>query len=151
MAMNIYKSESLFYNDRLPTDLKSFSSQILSAVYIKKLEQGKGFSYIIENMGDYIINQKLYLSLLLLLSRTSQKITIKNINEKIFIKAENCRFFECEKEIRKLGGIFLKEIKKGNICVILTASKTDKKVIENKKDWCEITNPLSVINCYLEN
>ncbi len=151
MMMRIYKSESLFCDEIMPTDLKELSASVLRSAHIKKCEQGKRFSYSVGDIGDCIINPKLYISLLLLLCRGSEEIAIENISGKVVIKARKYRSCECEKEVMKLGGIFLKEIKSGDALVVLSPYKTDKRVVENKKDWLELTNPLSIINCYLQN
>lgn len=149
MLSKIYKAEALNSNETIPTNLTEFTNKIFSAVYIKKKEKGEDFKFSTEDIGKCIINQKLYLSLILLLSKQTNKITFKKMDEKILISSKIRNIFYIKKEIEKLNAIYFLELKTNLICIVLTPHKTNKRQVKSEKDWLQITNPLSMINCYL--
>lgn len=149
MLSKIYKAEALNSNELVPTNLTEFTNKILTAVYVKKKEKGKVFTFFTEDIGKCIINKKLYLSLILLLCKQSDKITIKKTGEKILIRSKINKAFHIEKEVKKLNGLYLGELKTNLVCIALTPHKTNKRQVKYEKDWLQITNPLSMINCYL--
>lgn len=149
ILMLIFKAEAINSSEIYPMDLTDFSRKILSSVFIKKTEQDKLFNFSVDDVGGCVINPKLYLSLLLLLSRESDGIFIKLIGNKILIKSNKKTSLFINNEIKKISGVYLKEIKTDSVCIVFTPHRTDKDIMEIKKDWYDLTNPLSVINCYL--
>ena len=148
MLGRVYKVEALYSNEISPTNLTEFTNKIFSAVYIKKKGEGKPFAFFTDDIGKCIINKKLYLSLMLLICKQSEEITVKKTNEKILIKSKITDFSYIEKEVKKINAIYLLELKTNLIYIVLTPHKTNKRQVKNEKDWCDITNPLSIINCY---
>ena len=149
MLSRIYKLDALKSNEIVPTNLTDFTNKIFTAVYIKKKESGKVFDFFTEDIGKCIINRKLYLSLILLLSKQTDKITVKKIGGKILIRSKINNIYHIEKEVKRLNGLYFREFKTNLICIVLTPHKTNKRQAKSEKDWLQITNPLSMINCYL--
>ncbi|MBR4973095.1 MAG: hypothetical protein IKY45_01375 [Clostridia bacterium] len=149
MLMKIHRAEALYCDEVRPIDIYKFSNEILNWVFIKKTELAEKFIFSVEPFGNYIINIKAYLALLLSLSKKSSQINIKKYNNKILIKAYNADLIQNIFLIKKLGGIYFNETVNGVLYILIPATKTDKKSAKYKKDWTDLSNPLSVINCYL--
>ncbi len=147
--MKIHRAEALYFNEAEPIDIACFSNEVLKAVFIKKTELAEEFFFSSEACGNYIINIKTYLALLLSLSKKAKQINIKKYNNKIVIKVYGANLIENVILIRKLGGIYFKETVNDILYILIPATKTDKSGAECKKDWTDLSNPLSVINCYL--
>ncbi len=147
--MKIHKAEALYCNEAEPIDIAGLSNDVLNAVFIKKTEIGEKFFFSAEPVGNYIINIKVFFALLLSLSKKAKQINIKKHNNEILIKAYNADLIENALLIKKLGGIYFKETVNNVLYMIIPVTKTNKMSIEYKRDWTDLSNPLSVINCYL--
>lgn len=145
--MKIHKAEALFSTDIEPLDVKNFSTEILKAVFIKKSENGEKFRFKTENTGVFLINKKLFTSLLLSLCQNADNINIGLFNEKILITATGKSFNNTL--FKAIGATCFFERKNKTLSVLISAPKTDKKPKDNEKDWEYILNPLSVVNIYL--
>ncbi len=146
--MKIHKAEALFTTATEPLNVKDFSLEILKAVFIKKIENGISFKFKTENTGIFLINKKLYTSLLLSLCKNAQKIEVELYKERLLITAYRSGINEYKKLIKTFGADFFYERNTQTLSVLITAPKTDKKPKEHEKDWEYILNPLSVVNIY---
>lgn len=149
--MKIHKAEALFTTDAEPLDVKDFSLEILKAVFLKSLENGKAFRFKTENTGVFLINKKLYTSLLLSLCRDAEKIEVGLYKEKLLVSAYRSDNNEITKLLKALNAVSFFERKTETLSVLITASKTDKKPKDSEKDWEYILNPLSVVNIYFNS
>ena len=147
--MKIHKAEALFSYEEEPANIKDFSSEILKAVFLKLKEKNKSFHFRIQKTGIFLINKKLFSSLLLCLCRNAEKIEIGTLCGKIFIKAEKTDLIELKKLLKAINAEYFFERKNRKLLIIINATKTDKKPCGNEKDWEYILNPLSVVNIYL--
>ncbi len=145
--MKIHRAEALFRETAEPIDIKSFCDEILKAVFIKKTENKKGFGFRVSAMGIFIINKKLFTSLLLSLCKDTNKIKIDLLNGKILITASVTKFDL--KIINAIGATYFFERKTKQLYILITAQKTKKAPTGTEKDWEYILNPLSVVNVYL--
>ncbi len=145
----IHIAEALFTNHTEPTNIKDFSIEILKAVFLKKLDTGADFKFSVDRVGTFLINRKLFASLLLTVSISADNVAVKNFKNKILISfKENCTA-NLEKHLKKLNGYSIKEIKGNTNYILISPQKTDKEPRSNEKDWEYILNPLSVVNIYL--
>lgn len=145
----IHRIEALLSDKKEPINIKSFSLELLKAVFIKKLENNTKLRFTIDNTNTFLINKKLYTSLLLTLCKDTEKIEIKLYNEKILIKAINADTKDILNLIKKLDAIYFHEFKTKNLFILINAEKTSKIPEKYEKDWEYILNPLSVVNIYL--
>ena len=145
----IHKFEALISQETEPINIKSFSLEILRAVYLKLIEKNSKFSFKITDTGVFLINKKLYTSLLLSLCQNSEQIEVGLYKEKILISAFNTKFKDISKFLFHLNAKYFFERKNKSLYILITAPKTDKKPENNEKDWEYILNPLSVVNIYL--
>lgn len=147
--MKIHKAEALFSNLCEPCNIGEYSFEVLKAVFLKRLEQNGDFRFKISQTGTFIINKKLFLSLILTLCKTTKKIEIGLAEERVFIKARQVQITDIQKYLKGINAKCFYEIKSGNALIILTLTKTQKMPTQNEKDWEYILNPLSVVNIYL--
>lgn len=145
--MKIHRAEALFCDNTEPINIKTFTDEILKAVFIKKTENEQGFGFRTSAIGTFLINKKLYTSLLLSLCRKTDRIKVDLLNEKILITA-SVENFDL-KIIKAIGGNHFFERKSKQLYILITAPKTNKTPIDCEKDWEYILNPLSVVNIYL--
>ena len=145
--MKIHKAEALFSDATEPIDIKSFADEILKSVFIKKTENQKGFGFRVSATGTFLINKKLFTSLLLCLCRDTDRIKLDLLNEKILITA-SVESFDL-KIINSIGAIHFFERKTKQLYILITAQKTNKTPTRTEKDWEYILNPLSAVNVYL--
>ena len=145
--MKIHRAEALFSNSTEPINIKKFTDEILKAVFIKKTESEKGFGFRVSAIGTFLINKKLYTSLLLLLCQDTDRIKIDLLNDKILITV-SVESFDLNL-INAIGATHFYERKTKQLYILITAPKTNKTPTDIEKDWEYILNPLSVVNIYL--
>lgn len=147
--MKIHKAEAIFSVETEPIDIKEYSSEILKAAFLKLIEKNRNFRFKAKKTGVFLINKKLFASLLITLCRTSNKIEVDLYKEKILIKATTVNLMESVRLLNSLKATYFFETKTETLSVLINAPKTDKNPLENIKDWEYILNPLSVVNIYL--
>ena len=147
--MKIYRAEALYCNEAEPIDITVFSNEVLNSVFIKKTELAEEFFFSAQPVGNYNINIKAYYILLLSLSKKAKRIVIKDYNNEILIKAYKADLIENIILIKKLNGVYFKETVSDVLYILISATKTDKSGTQYKRDWKDLSNPLSAINCYL--
>lgn len=144
----IYIAEAILYNYiKEPTDLLSLSSEILTAVYIKKCDKNLPFEFKIKIKGNFLISKKLYTSLILTLCQNAKKILIFSKNGKILIKAfgtEKKDFLPLAKVI--CASTFF-ELKSSTVLIVLDSIYTDKKEDDSIPNYT--TDPFSVVNFFV--
>lgn len=145
--MKIYKAEAIFSEATEPINIKEYTDEILKAVFIKKTESEKAFGFRVSAKDTFLINKKLYTSLLLTLCREADKIKIDLLNEKILITASVESYDS--KLINSIGATHFYERKTKKLYILITVPKTEKTPKDTEKDWEYILNPLSVVNIYL--
>ncbi len=145
--MKIHRAEALFCDTAEPIDIKSYTDEILKAVFIKKTENEQGFGFRISATGTFLINKKVYTSLLLSLCRETDRIKVDLLNGKILITALVEKFDS--KILKTIGATHFFERKTKQLYILITALKTNKTPSETEKDWEYILNPLSAVNIYL--
>ena len=149
--MKIHTAESLFTDYEEPTHIGNFTLEILKAVKIKKLEKHQEFEFKVSKTDVFLINKKLFTTLLLILSKNSSKLAVKQYRGKVLIITNHKEKSEILKLLKKLNGKYFFEVKTKLFYILLNLPKTSKKPKEEEKDWEYILNPLSVVNIYLEN
>lgn len=151
MLKKIHTAEALNSQDLTPLNIKRFSSEILSFVYIKKVEDNSLFEFSTCVSGNFIVNKKAFLALILSLCENASFLNIKSFKSGIYI---TCDCFEIPKLlkliIKKLDGAYFFERKKGIVNILLFPTVTNKRSHITAKDRDILHGPLSVINCYLE-
>jgi len=147
--MKIHKAEALFSSYPEPCNIEQLSSEVLKAVFLKHLQQNISFRFKINKTGTFIIDKKLFLSLLLTLCKFAEKIEIGITNERLFIKSNPSKKPSIKKQLKKLNARCFYETKSRTALIILAPPKTQKPPIKTEKDWEYILNPLSVVNIYL--
>ena len=145
--MKIHRAEALLSNATEPINIKEFTDEILKAVFIKKTENEQSFGFRVSATGNFLINKKLYTSLLLSLCCETDKVKVDLLNEKILITA-SVESFDLNL-INAIGATHFYERKTKQLYILITAPKTNKTPKETEKDWEYILNPLSVVNIYL--
>ena len=145
--MKIHRAEALLSNATEPINIKEFTDEILKAVFIKKTENEQSFGFRVSATGNFLINKKLYTSLLLSLCHETDRIKVDLLNEKILITA-SVGSFDLNL-IKAIGATHFYERKTKQLYILITAPKTNKTPTETEKDWEYILNPLSIVNIYL--
>jgi len=147
LLQKIHRAEAFITDVKNPCNLKSYCSTVLSFVYIRKTELNQKFEFSISVLGNYIINKKLFLSLILTLASKSESLAIKTYKNYICIKSSHQKISETLSLIKKLDGIYFLELKTNQLNILIPAVKTEKEEI--KKDQESFLGPLSVINFYI--
>ena len=151
MLKKIHSFESLLCKDLTPVNIKKSATEILSCVHIKKVENNRLFSFSVDVRGNFIINKKAFLSLVLSLSENADFLNIKNFKNGIFIKCNNpCVTKHLKLITKKLNAVYFFERKNSIMNVLLFPTATNKKSRITAKDRDSFRGPLSVINYYLD-
>lgn len=144
----IYIAEALLFDSyEQPINISLLSSQILSAVYIKKTEKNIPFEFKVKLNGNFITNKKLYTALLLNICKDSQKVSLFLLNGKIAIKATNANKKIIIPLTKKLKGIAFFEKKSKDFIIILKLTATGKKA--EKNIYLDLQDPFSPINFFI--
>ncbi len=150
MLKKIHIAEALISEESAPLNIKKFSSEILTKVHIKKAENNTFFKFQTDVTGNFIINKKAFLSLVLFLSRNSTFLNIKSFKNGIYIK---CDIFNLSKDlkllIKKLDATYFYDRKRDILSILFFPTATSKKSYITQKDRDILNGPLSVINYYL--
>lgn len=147
--MKIHKAEAINEKNFEQVNCDDYFGELLKAVYFKKINYNKEFSYYIGKSGNLIINKKLATCLILTLAKITNKITIQLINEKIVLKANNI----CENYLAELINNaeidYFYERKNNTILFLINTQKSNTHHKNNLMWWEYVSNPLSVVNIYL--
>ncbi len=150
MLKKIHIAEALNSTDTSPLNIKKFSSEILSSIHIKKIENDCLFRFSISVSGNFMINKKVFLALILSFSKGATFIDIKSFKSGICIR---CDCLEIPGQsmliMKKLNATCFYERKKGILNLLLFPTATNKKSLITAKDRDMLHGPLSVISYYL--
>lgn len=146
----IHRAEALFSDYKIPIELNFFNSELLKAVYLKKLEQKKPFGFKLKTNGTFLINKKLYISFLLSLCENSCCIKASVKKDSILIISKGEISSAAKKLLKSLNGYFFYNMKSNTVLAVIPADRTSKSPIKTKKDWEYLLNPLSAVNIYLK-
>lgn len=150
MLKKIHIAEALNSEELTPLNIKKFFLEILTQVHIKKTENDTHFHFSASANGNFIINKKAFLALLLSLSENAHFIGIKNFKNGLVINCDNHSLLKQTKLIaKKLGATYFYDIKKGILSILLFPTATNKKSRITAKDRDTLHGPLSVIKYYL--
>ncbi len=150
MLKKIHIAEALNSEDLTPLNIKKFAFEVLSLVYIKKTENDCLFRFLCSANGNFIINKKAFLALILSLSKSTTFLNIKGFKNGIVIKCDRFEVTNTLKLlIKKLNAIYFFERKEGILSVLFFPTATSKKSCMTAKDRDILHGPLSLINCYL--
>ncbi len=140
----IYEFEALVNTEIQPVDLENLCGELMTAVIFRKK-----FDFNIDVDGNYFLNKKKFIALLMNVCVGVDYINIYEFQSKVIISGK----FKITKEIKKftdsLEGIIFKDIKKQNNHLIFNFNKTNEKTKDLEKAYYLLQNPLSVINLYL--
>lgn len=145
----IHQAEALYSTAKTPIEINSFTTELLKAVFLKKLESNEKFNFNIKTNGTFLINKKLYTSFLLCICKNSHEIEILQMRGNIAIIFDGQTPQKTKKFLNVLKGYLLKDIKSNRTLTVIPLEKTDKNPLKTEKDWEYILNPLSEVNIYL--
>jgi len=146
----IYENEAIFSASFLiPTDAEKFFLSILKPIYIKKFLQKRTPQFFCNLSGNLILNRKLVAVLIFRILQKSDFIKICEERGKILIYSKVEYDLDISKIIKKLDGVFLKEVKEKRQLIILSFDKTEKKQKDSEEEFFSLQNPLSPVNYYL--
>lgn len=150
MLKKIHTFEAVNSKNFAPVNIKKLLAELLKCVYIKKIENDCFFSFSVTVCGNFMINKKAFLSLILSLAENASFLNIKTFKKGIYIKCDN---FNRSKSfnllVKKLKATYFYDRKNGIVSLLLFPDTTSKKSQITAKDRDSFHGPLSIINYYL--
>lgn len=146
MLKIIHRTEAMLLSEILPCDIQNLSSSLLWNVYLKK---ERNFSYSVLVNHNFLINKKLFISLILSLCANSKIIYIGEFKNKILICVKCKKTSEIIPLIKRLEALCFYEIKSGSLNILISAKATEKTDLFKKRDQEIFTGPMSCVNFYI--
>ena len=140
----IYEFECILQAEKLPINLYDFCYAILTSVSFKR-----NLIFHLNIHGNYFLNSKTFVALLLNIGKTADFIDISAKNELITIKSNLTKSKILEIFVLKLGGVLLKNLRTNTSYVFINFKKTKKETVNFEDAYDLSVNPLSIVNCYL--
>ncbi len=140
----IYEFECILQAEKLPINLYDFCYSILTSVSFKR-----NLIFHLNIHGNYFLNTKTFVALLLNIGKTADFIDISAKNELITIKSNLTKSKILEIFVLKLGGVLLKNLRTNTSYVFINFKKTKKETVNFEDAYDLSVNPLSIVNCYL--
>ncbi|MEE1238515.1 MAG: hypothetical protein UHO61_01150 [Acutalibacteraceae bacterium] len=149
-------AEAFYYKNELsPIDIVKLSNSLLGSAVIILMQRGIKISASFSGNGVYLINRKLYTSLLselISVSCNNSKIKITAEEKSIIIKAEGIRRSDLlPRLIKALKGYFIFERLSGGLLITIPTKKANLKAEAVENEWCYILDRFSPINIWLLN
>ena len=145
MLKKINLAEAIYHKDELePINIKS---EIFTL--INEPSMHKAFSVIVDINGNFLLNKKLFIILILSLLSRSGKIEIFDFLGQIVIVSKS-KTNSVKKLITSLNGYYFFEKSTNNLILVINAYRTEKEAIKTNKDWLNSSNPYSLINLFLQ-
>ncbi len=138
----IYVAEALLFSkNKLPTNLQLLNYNLLCCV--KNIKQ---FNFFININKNVIINQKLYIALLLTLSKNSDFLKIE-YNDGIIIKGSG-KIKKCQKIIYYLKGYSFFDLKTEKFLIYIPCKTTAISPAPTISQWELLFDKFSVFNLF---
>lgn len=141
-------------NEKSPLDITKYSDSLLGAAVIILLQSGRRLSVRLSGGGVFLINRRLYTSLLLTAANNCGK------SGEIFISAQENRVIVKLKGISQSGiyaklvnaldGTLLKTARGDRAVIALPAEKTEQKPESFQNEWGLLLDRFSPVNVFLK-
>lgn len=143
----IHYAEAVFLSTEKPVEVALLSRILLSYCHIKRLRKNEVFHFLVLGNFKFILKERPYSALLLILSREVDfiKIVLKKSGISIFCNSLPKETF---KLIKTLGGIYLYEKKTKTAGIFIPAVLTDKEILDNSY-YQNLKDELCPVNLYL--
>ncbi len=150
LLKKIYKVEALYNSGEIfPIDIYRFSISVLDAALVLSSKH-KNYCYNIDYTGSFLINKRLYTTLLLSLFSKNIPLTIYTYRDRLIIKTHSLIPKNCKKNIFAMNGLILTSTISNDQIIMLSAPKTNKKPIYTESEFELLSNPFSPIHIFLE-
>lgn len=141
-------------NDRSPLDITKYSDSLLGAAVIILLQRGRRLSVRLSGSGVFLINRRLFTSLLLTAADNCGKsgdIFISAEENGIIIKLKGITQSGIYKTlVSALGGVLLKTVGGESALIALPAERTARKSESFQNEWGLLLDGFSPVNVFLE-
>ncbi len=105
------------------------------------------FKYRFKSTGNFLINKKLLIVLLLNLSRRKNFIEIESVNDYLTIKVIG-KIKKSLSTVKTLKGLCLYEVKSNQTLIILPSKKTSQKSVPIESEWQNLFDSFSAFNIF---
>lgn len=144
-----------FRRERSPVDIIKLSNSLMGAAVIILLQRGIKLSLTLSGGGVYLINRRLFSSLLSELvscGKNGCKIAVSAQSGRIIIKAAHLEPSDVlPRLVKAMNGFFLLERVKSGILIVIPSEKTLLKSQRIENEWCYILDRFSPVNIWLSN
>lgn len=139
--------------DKEPLNIQKYSDSLLGAAVIILLQRGKRLSVRLSGSGAFLINRRLFTSLLLTAADNCGKsgdIFILAEEKRIVIKFKGISISGIYKTLADaLGGTLLKTVRGDRAIIALPAEKTSEKPRGFQNEWSQLLDRFSPVNVFL--
>lgn len=139
--------------DKEPLNIQKYSDSLLGAAVIILLQRGKRLSVRLSGGGAFLINRRLFTSLLLTAADNCGKsgdIFILAEEKRIVIKFKGISISGIYKTLADaLGGTLLKTVRGDRAIIALPAEKTAEKPRGFQNEWSQLLDRFSPVNVFL--
>lgn len=139
--------------DKEPLNIQKYSDSLLGAAVIILLQRGKRLSVRLSGSGAFLINRRLFTSLLLTAADNCGKsgdIFILAEEKRIIIKFKGIGISGIYKTLSAaLGGMLLKTVRGDRAIIALPAEKTSEKPQGFQNEWSQLLDRFSPVNVFL--
>ena len=139
--------------DQEPLNIQKYSDSLLGAAVIILLQRGKGLSVRLSGSGAFLINRRLFTSLLLTAADNCGKsgdIFILAEEKRIVIKFKGISISGIYKTLADaLGGTLLKTVRGDRAIIALPAEKTAENPRGFQNEWSQLLDRFSPVNVFL--
>lgn len=141
-------------NDRSLLDISKYSDSLLGAAVIILLQRGRRLSVRLSGSGVFLINRRLFTSLLLTAADNCGKsgdIFISAEENEIIIKLKGINQSGIYKTlVSALGGVLLKTVGGESALIALPTERTARKSESFQNEWGLLLDGFSPVNVFLE-
>lgn len=139
--------------DKEPLNIQKYSDSLLGAAVIILLQRGKRLSVRLSGSGAFLINRRLFTSLLLTAADNCGKsgdIFISAAEKRIVIKFKGISISGIYKTLADaLSGTLLKTVRGDRAIIALPAEKTSEKPRGFQNEWSQLLDRFSPVNVFL--